>query len=83
MGERDAIAPYLASIDREFIDYQPTVLADRFDRVRGDSVVALGALVRTRFRPDVLVESALVDVSGSPRSHRVQGTRQFGAHLTH
>jgi hypothetical protein len=39
-------------------------------------------LVRTRFRSDVLVESALVDVSGCHRSHRVSGTRQYSEPLT-
>jgi len=75
--------PLRPVIDTLFVDYQATVFADRFDRVRGDPAVALGTLVRARFRSDVFVESALVDVSGCHGFHRVQGTRQYGEPLTH
>ncbi len=66
--------PLRPVIDALFIDDQATVFADRFDRVRRDSAVALGTLVRARVRSDVFVEASFVDVSGGHRSHRVQGT---------
>jgi len=56
---------------------QATILVDLFDCVRGDPTVARGTLVRTRFRSDIFVESALVNVSGCHRSPRVQGTSQY------
>jgi len=37
--------PLRPVIDTLFVDDQDTVLADRFDRVRGDPAVALGTLV--------------------------------------
>jgi len=75
--------PLRPVIDTLFVDDQATVLADRFDRVRGDSAVALGTLIRTRFRSDVFVEAGFVDVSGCHRSHRVSETRQYSEPLTH
>ncbi len=39
--------PLRPVIDTLFVDDQPTVLTDRFDRIRGDLAVALGTLVRT------------------------------------
>ena len=76
-GSDDVVVrpPLQPVIDTLLVDDQTTVLADRFDRVRGDPAVALGTLVRTRFRSDVFVEASFVDVSRCHRSHRVSGTR--------
>jgi hypothetical protein len=65
-----------------FIDDQATVLADRFARVRRDSAVAFGTLVRTWLRSDIFVEASFVDISGCHLSHRVSGTRQYSESFT-
>ena len=75
--------PLRPVIETLLLNDEATILADGFFDIRGDVPVALGALVPARPRLDVLIESSFVDVSRCHRSHRVSGTRQFGAPLTH
>ena len=57
-------SPLRPVVDVMLVDDEPTLLADGFDCVGGDSTVALGALIRFGFGLDVFVERRLVNVSG-------------------
>jgi len=65
-------SPLWPVIDALFIDNEPAVLTDRFDRVRSNSTVALGTLIGARLRVDVFIEASFVDVSRCHRFHQIQ-----------
>jgi hypothetical protein len=65
-------SPLWPVVETLLLNNEATVLADGFDCVGGDPAVALGTLVRARFRSDVFVEARFVDVSGCHRFHHSQ-----------